>query len=551
MVRHPIGETRGAGFWRRRPGARPWSGCGWRCVRVVVAAAILTTPAAAQIPGASSAPPTASPETVDPLGRTTPRGTIAGFIAAEHSRKSGTADAFMQITERHRSDADALARDLAAVLDRYFTQTVSTISDAPAGVTNDGLPLDREALPLSIEGERTDVMLVRVTDPEAGRIWLISSDTLDRVPSMRESVQSTWVERGLPQSLVRRTVFGISLGIWIVWVASIGGPLFVAWLLSMLILALVTRQARQRETLFKRWARAMRWPVTTVVALGAHLLLMPLIGFSLSFRLAYRRFALVVVVFAVAWLAWRSITATYDFALVIVERRGEANVRSLMLLVARVAKVIIVLVAIFALLTLVGVDTTTALAGVGLGGIAVALGAQKSVENLLGGVFLVTDQVLAVGDTCAISGRVGVIEDITLRSVRLRTNEQSLLSIPAGALSQSNIENFATRRKILVQTLLRLSYGTTAAQLDAVLAQLRTMLLEQPDVEAGTSRARLVNLGTQAIEIELFAFIETADYATFLAGRERLLLKATAIVEAAGTGFARPIDLLRAEPVEA
>jgi MscS family membrane protein len=290
----------------------------------------------------------------------------------------------------------------------------------------------------------------------------------------------------------------------------------------------------------------MRWPAIAVLTLGAHLLLMPQLGFSLSFRLAYRHVSFIVAVFAVAWLAWRFITESFALALYIAQRRGEASMRSLLMLAERVTKVIIVLVAAFALLTIVGVDTTTALAGLGLGGIAVALGAQKSVENLLGGVFLVTDKVLAVGDTCAISGRTGVIEDITLRSVRLRTNEQSLLSIPAGVLSQANIENFATRRKILVQTVLRLDYATTAAEIDVVLQQLRAMLLEQEDVERDTARARLVNLGTQAIEIELFAFISTGDYGEFLAARERVLLKAAAIVEGTGRGFARPPAVLGA-----
>jgi len=529
---------------------REWSntmGRAWWFASVMLAVVIAAAPAAAQIPGVPGATSSATAEPVDPLDRATPRGAIGGFIEAVHAGRLGTAQAYMQITPRQRDDAEDLARDLAAILDRYFTQTVSTISDAAGGNTNDGLPLDRETLPLSVNGERTDVMLVRVTDPEAGRIWRISSETLDRVPSMRRSLQSTWVERALPQSLVRRTLFGISLGVWVVWALSMVVPLLVAWLLSVLFVAVVMRGPRERKTLFRRWVAAMRWPTIVVLALGAHLLLMPQLGFSLSFRLAYRNLSFIVAVFAVAWLAWRFITESFELALYIARRRGEASMRSLLMLAERVTKVIIVLVAAFALLTIAGVDTTTALAGLGLGGIAVALGAQKSVENLLGGVFLVTDKVLAVGDTCAISGRTGVIEDITLRSVRLRTNEQSLLSIPAGVLSQANIENFATRRKILVQTVLRLDYATTAAELDVVLQQLRAMLLEQPDVERDTARARLVNLGTQAIEIELFAFISTGDYAEFLAARERVLLKAAAIVEGTGHGFARPPAVLGAE----
>jgi MscS family membrane protein len=210
--------------------------------------------------------------------------------------------------------------------------------------------------------------------------------------------------------------------------------------------------------------------------------------------------------------------------------------------------VLLTLAAIFAILSVLGVDTKTALAGVGIGGVAVAFGAQKTVENLLGGIFLLTDKALAVGDTCCISSRVGTIEDITLRSVRLRTNEQSLLSIPAGALSQANIENFATRRKILVQTNLQLSYGTTADELRSVLEGIQKLLKENPKIEAASARIRLVNFGARAIELELFAYVQTPDYMEFLAIREELFLHVADAVEASGSSFARPTEFIYAEP---
>jgi MscS family membrane protein len=222
------------------------------------------------------------------------------------------------------------------------------------------------------------------------------------------------------------------------------------------------------------------------------------------------------------------------------QRRGQAGIRSLILLAERVCKALIVMTAIFVLLTIAGVDTTTALAGVGLGGVAIALGAQKSVENLLGGVFLLTDRALAIGDFCSISNRVGVVEDVTLRSVRLRTVEQTLLSVPAGILSQSNVENFATRNKILVQCILRLSYGTTAQQLRVVLNEIHTLLVAHSGVETDTARIRLVDFGVRAIELELFAYVLTSDFDLFLATREDLLLQVATIIESSGASFAQP-----------
>ena len=165
-------------------------------------------------------------------------------------------------------------------------------------------------------------------------------------------------------------------------------------------------------------------------------------------------------------------------------------------------------------------------------------------ENLLGGVFLLSDRALAVGDTCSVSNRVGVVEDVTLRSVRIRTMEQTLLSVPAGILAQSNVENFATRRKILAKTILRVRYGTTAEQLGSMLIAIRRLLTENPMIETETSRVRLVDFGDRAVEFELFAYVLTSDFLEFLAVREDLLLQVAAIVESSGSGFAQPTQFV-------
>ena len=122
--------------------------------------------------------------------------------------------------------------------------------------------------------------------------------------------------------------------------------------------------------------------------------------------------------------------------------------------------------------------------------------------------------------------------------MRLRTLDRTLVSIPAGALAQSGIENFATREKILAQSTLRLRYGTSVEQLTRILAGIRKVLNESSNVESTTSRIRLVNFGAEAIELEVFVYVLTADFNRFLELREELLLRIASVVEAAGSGFA-------------
>jgi MscS family membrane protein len=246
-----------------------------------------------------------------------------------------------------------------------------------------------------------------------------------------------------------------------------------------------------------------------------------------------------LLVLAVAWLIRRLLTLSFGYTRSRM-RSEKAGAKSMMLLGERLIKVVILLAALFLMLTILGVDTQTALAGLGIGGVAIAIGAQKTVENFLGGVFLLSDKAIAVGDTCSISNRVGVVEDITLRSVRLRTSEQTLLLIPAGVLSQDCIENFSTRGKILAKSTLRLRYDTSTEQLRPILDSIHTLLGKIPEIEAETSRIRLVDFGVRAIELELFAYVLTTDFSEFLAVREDLLLQIAGIVEAAGSRFAGP-----------
>ena len=506
---------------------------------------IAAIPAEAQVPGVPAPQPSApAAPAVDPLGRETPKGTILGFNLAARRGDFATAREFMQLTPPQR--ADTLAMQLNELIDRYFSEPITVLSNSPSGKGNDGLPLDRDRIQLTIEGKTVDLELVRTTDPQVGRIWLFASDTLERVPSIYRSAETPWIEEMMPGGLVKSSLFGMSVARWLVYLATLVLPIVLAWMASIVV-RLVARRSiadAQHYRSFLVWYGRLRWLVFVLVTLFLHLQLLRYLAFSLRFRFVYSRFALTVAVVAAGMLLTRLLALSFDHTRALALSRGESGLSSLLMLAERVAKVLVTLIAIFAILTVAGVDTSTALAGVGIGGIALALGAQKSVENLLGSVFLITDKALAVGDECRIADRMGRIEDITLRSVRLRTTEQTLLSIPAGVLSQSNIENFSGRNKILLQSTLRLQYEATIEQLRAVLDGIHQLLQNHPKLESSSSRIRLAAFGERAVELELFAFVLTADVPKFLEVREELLMQIAEVVKSAGTAFARPTEFL-------
>ena len=352
----------------------------------------------------------------------------------------------------------------------------------------------------------------------------------------------------MPASLVSRSYYGLSLAQWLLWAFTLLAPLVLFGAFGWLVLWLAKRRSGHVTgwALFlSSWRDRVRWPLVLTLTLISHMVTIPLIGFSVRFRVAYSRVVLIPAVIVTAVLVWRLVTVTFQRARCRPIRRERSSTRSLVQLrrarrqspggAGRGGLVV---------LALSGVDPGTALAGVGIAGVAVTLGAQKSVENLLGAVFLLTDRVLAVGDFCSLSDRIGWVEDITLRSVRLRTLDQTLLPVPAGLLSQGSIENYTTRGKILLQTVLRLRYGTTSEQLHVVLEDVRQLLAQHPSIEKDGARARLTSFGAQAIEIELFAYVLTADYAAFLEIRESLLLHVAHIVESSGSAFAVPTQFI-------
>src|SRR5262245_26496311 len=501
----------------------------------------------AQTPAAQPSQAAPAQATSDALGRDTPFGTVTGFNTAVHHGDFAVAAGYLQLSGRSSREAENIARDLNELLDRYFTQPLTTLSVLPTGALDDGLAANRERLILTMGDRRVDILLTRINDPAAGQIWLFSSESLAQVPALSRMRQDTLVERLMPTSLVAHSFWGISLGQWILWAASIVLPLLLFWTAAGILLALSRRLVRDttRRTVFEAWWKGVRWLLIVALTLVTHLVLLRWLGFSLTFRYTYSRVALVVAVIISALLAWRLVSVTFAHARQFALRHGRADTRSLMLLGERVVKVLVVMIAVFSLLALAGLDPTTALAGVGIAGVAVALGAQKTIENLLGAIFLLTDRALAVGDYCRVADREGWIEDITLRSVRLRTPQQTLVSIPAGLLAQGSIENFTTRGKIPAQTILRLRYGTTAEQLQAVLTGIQRVLTEHPKVENESARATLVEFGPQAVELELFAYITTSDMSTFLKVREHLLLRVAAVVESSGSAFAAPTEFIQ------
>ena len=208
-------------------------------------------------------------------------------------------------------------------------------------------------------------------------------------------------------------------------------------------------------------------------------------------------------------------------------------------MVFRLISLVFIILLAAAAASRIGIPVAPLLAGLGAGGLAIALAVRPTLENVIGGLTLFADRPVRVGDFCRYGSEFGTVEQIGLRSTRIRTLEQSLVTVPNSEFSQMHLDNFTARRTRLLQTSLHISHATTPEQMRQLLARLQQLLAAEPMVIAETSYVRFVGYGTFSKNIEIFAYLRCEDEHSFLAVREELLLKIEETVQEVGTSFAR------------
>jgi MscS family membrane protein len=252
----------------------------------------------------------------------------------------------------------------------------------------------------------------------------------------------------------------------------------------------------------------------------------------------------VALIVSATWISWRVVRWLLRRVRNQALSHGHTGTGSLMVLGERIIKAAIFVAGVLAVLGRLGFNMSTALAGLGIGGLAIGFGAQKTIENLFGGVSVLGDEVIRVGDVCRFGDRTGTVEDIGLRSTRVRTDERTLLAIPNGTVATINLENLSRRDKILFTTKLGLRSESKADHVRYVLAEVRRLLYSHPRVESASVRVRLIDIAGSSLTLEIFSYVLTRDFNEYAAVREDLLLRMLDIVEDSGSGLALPSQTL-------
>ena len=312
----------------------------------------------------------------------------------------------------------------------------------------------------------------------------------------------------------------------------------VAWSLRRLV-------RRTATTVDDELIVELSGPLKLLGTITTYRLAMPLVELPAARAAVFTQVLLALLAIGIVWGVLRAIDVIVAHGTRAAWAEARPTSRALLSLIGRIVKVVVVIITAISFLGAIGLPVASLLAGLGIGGIAIAFGAQKTVENLFGAFAIGVDQPLREGDFVRIENDVlGTVESVGLRSTRLRTLERTVVTLPNGRLSDMKIETFAARDRIRFSTTIGLAYETTAAQLRAVLEGLEAAMRAQPKVWNDDVVVRFLAFGASSLDIEVLCTFSTTDYGEFRAIRQQMLLAFMEVVEAAGSSFAFPTQTI-------
>ena len=477
----------------------------------------------------------------DEYNRSTPRSSVLGLAAAAKDKDFERAVHYLDLRNLPFSfdeelDGAELVRKLAIVAQRAMIIDFSDLSDEPTGHKDDGLPGYRDRITtIDTASGPVDILIQRVPRSDGVLIWKISNATVARIPALEAEFGYGVIGNKLSHIFPHYVLGDFELWQIAMLVGLLLASFVVAWVATFLIIKIMQRHSRFNTKGLQRFiAGPFRFLILVIIFRSTFDLIVP----SLTAQALFEAKTLLIV--AIYWIALGVIDVIVQRLADRMTLNGQQGAVVLLRPAATGIKLVILLLAILMWMDNLGFGVTTVLAGLGVGGLAVALAAQKSLENLIGSITIYASQPVKVGDFCKFGDTTGVVEEIGLRSTRLRTLARTIVHIPNALFSSDKIENLTQRDKILYRTRLRLSYEDTPDQVKQVLEKIRALIEEHESIDSDNSRVHFLEFGEYAQELELYVYIKTTDFAEYLEHREDINLRINDIVDAVGVKLVIP-----------
>lgn len=494
-----------------------------------------------------SPPPTEAAARQVPAELSTPRATMMGFLEAFYL-DDGTDQAVAAL------DLSEVPEDLRPVKGPELAVQLKEVLDRTRLIDPEVIPDRPDADPYVVLTHPAGDVVI---DRRDGGPWLFTAETVEAIPDLFRALEGEEVVEG-----VQRASQVVSPGLWLrsKMPESLRATLFIleAWQWLGLLVLILVGVVLDRLVVALALVVAARWlsrRIDEVDPTLLHRALRPvgIVAMAIVWRLGLPFLWLPVNVLTVLSVAVRFVLAAgavwaayrlVDIVSALLEARAaRTDNRYDDLLVPLVRKSLKVFVAAFGIVFVadtLDVEISSLLAGLGLGGLAIALAAQDAVKNLFGSLMVLIDRPFSVGDWVVIGDHEGTVEEVGFRSVRIRTFYNSLITLPNSNLISSSVDNYGARQYRRWSTKLAIAYDTPPERIEAFCEGIRELVRSHPQMWKDNFQVYLNSFGDSALEILLYVFFQVPDWGAELAARHGLALDVIRLADALGVEFAFP-----------
>lgn len=480
------------------------------------------------------------PALSDDFNRGTPRSTVEAFLEAARSGDYLTAIHYLDLRNLPTVmsiQGEKLARELRVVLDQALWVDPDQVSDHPEGDLEDGLPQNEERIGrIEDESVSFDIMLRRVRREDGEYIWKFSNKTVSNIPEMYKHFGYGPVGEFLSPLFPSRQFLQIRLWQWVAIFGFGALSFLISFLLTKLTVALVRLK---RKELSEQVVRLFNRPLRLFLFILLWSTSAAFIDLSLTVRGVMSSRTLLI--FAAVWVVIKVVEIITVRAGRRLQERGQTSAPTLLRPLYNMFRVFIILIGIAIWLDAMGVKVTTLFAGIGIGGAAIAFAAQDSIKNFFGSVTVLVDKPFFIGQRIVVGGKDGVVEEIGLRSTRIRLLTGHRVSVPNKDMSELMIENISERPHIRRLTNIRLALDTPPDKAEKAVKIIQRILKDHEGSNPEfPPRVYFNEFNDDSLNILVLYWYHPPNYWDFNALNQKVNLEIMKAFEKEGIKFAPP-----------
>ena len=464
-------------------------------------------------------------EMIDPFGRQTPRSTVQGFIKALAENNASLAANYLSLNSGENSVESVRQLKLALDTGGRLNPELQ-IDNTSSGNLADQLPPTLEKVgTITAPDQVIDIVLVRKVSEHGGQYWQISSETLQAIRDSNIAAKPSLIDKYTLKPLQDKMVGGYNLAdifaVFLLAIVCIAASYVFFAVLYFIIKAYYPKVRNKPLPIDIKFILPLALVMTSLILYEV----MVFAGVSVTVREPVNRIKDIIGWFASTWLLLRVVDAIFSRAERQSYKKNQTERVSILSLLHKIIKTLLLILASIFIFGNLGFDLTTGIAALGVGGLALALGAQKMIENLVGSVVVVADQPVRVGDYCKFGDLEGTVVDIGIRSTRLRTLNRTIVTVPNGEFSSMSIENFASRDMYHFLHNIYIKRNVDATTLENFLKEMEEFLEEHEFTNSEWTQVRIAELRQDSMVIEFRAYIYASGADEFYDKQTQLLIE--------------------------